>query len=296
MLGFRHYGHEITGTNSRLTKQMNPIFGANARFKILERGSHYLITLDVKASRVAQARWSAGIWKRVVQYANGNFPGKDDAANILALMRELGWSLHTVSFGGPERRALESGIVKEALEVRPQVAEILCWIAKPGENAERDRRAVKIISEHYGSVSLGLVAGRVVSRSFGADHFLDSISRFVYDSLQQMNEDLARLPEPSPIRICATQYCPRFFVRDGKHLHCEKHRGAKATRSPDENRRYKFIRDNLRTPIHKLEKKITSGRLASARDGAWKLKCVTQIHINRTRRIKKRPIDYLRIG
>ena len=54
-------------------------------------------------------------------------------------------------------------------------------------------------------LDLQLVKGRVVSRSFGADHFLDSISRFVCDSLQQMSKDLARLPEPSPIRICEMQ-------------------------------------------------------------------------------------------
>ena len=239
---------------------MKDFFGSNVRFNIRGRGSHRLIVLDVKASRLAHARWSAGMWERVVNYTNGTFLEKKDTANILALMCELGWSLHTVSFGGPERRALESGIVKEALEVRPQVAEILCWIAKPGENTECDRRAVKIISEHYGSVCLELVGGRVVSRSFGADHFLDSISRFVYDSLQQMSKDLARLPEPSPIRICMTQHCSRFFVRDGKHLHCEEHRGTKVSRPTDENRRYKFIRDNLRAPIYKLRNKIASGR------------------------------------
>jgi hypothetical protein len=128
------------------------------------------------------------------------------------------------------------------------------------------------------------------------EHFLDSISRFVCDSLQPMSENLARLPDPSPIRICAAQQCSRFFVRDGKHSYCEKHRGVKGSRSTDENRRYKFIRDNLRTPIHKLEKKISSGRLESARDGVWKDKCVTQIHTDRTKGIKKRPTDYLRIG
>ncbi len=197
-------------------------------------------------------------------------------------------------FGGAERRTLESSILKEARKARSHVAEILCWIAKPGEDRECDRRAVGTISKHCEGVNLELVEGRVVSRSFGADHFLGSISRFVYDSLQQMSKDLARLPEPSPIRICEEQDCTRFFVRDGKHFYCGKHRGNKASRSTNENRRYKFIRDNLRTLVRKLEKKIMSGRIASGRDGEWKLKCMTYIHIDRAKGIKKRPIDYLR--
>jgi hypothetical protein len=210
------------------------------------------------------------------------------------LTRELGWSSRTFSLGGTERRALESRIIKEAQDVRSQVGEIFFWMAKPGENEDRDRRAVKLISEHSRGVNFQLVGGPVVSRSFGEDHFLDSITRFVYESLQQMGKDLARLPDPSPIRICATQHCPRLFVRDGKHLHCENHRGAKVSRSADENRRYKFIRDNLRTSLRKLGKKIVSGRVMSARDGVWKDKCLTQIHIDRTKRIEKRPIEYLR--
>ena len=71
-----------------------------------------------------------------MNYANGTFPEEKDAANILALMHELGWSLPRYQFRGAERQAMESGIVKEAREVRSQVEEILCWIARPGENAE----------------------------------------------------------------------------------------------------------------------------------------------------------------
>jgi hypothetical protein len=54
----------------------------------------------------------------------------------------------------------------------------------------------------------------------------------------------------------------RFFVRDGKQLHCGKHRSVGVSRSTDENRRYKFIRDNMRIPVRKLEKKIMGGRIA----------------------------------
>jgi hypothetical protein len=111
-----------------------------------------------------------------------------------------------------------------------------------------------------------------------------------------MTKDLACLPELSPIRICAAQQCPRFFVRDGKHLYCEEHRGARSSRSTDENRRFKFIRDNLRIPVRKLQNKIESGRLERARDGVWKDKCLTRIHIDRTKGIKKRPTEYLRIS
>ena len=264
---------------------------SNGRLKIRGRGSDRQIVPDVKASREAHTRWSDRVWKQVVQYANGTQIEKNDAVNIAELMKDLGWS---PPIWGLERRTLQSAVVKEAREVRPQVREILCWIAKPGENAERDRRAVNLISEHNHGVKLELFEKHVVSRSHGMEHFLDLISRFVSDSLCQISKDLAILPEPSPTRICETQHCSRFFVRAGKHLYCEKHRGVKASRSTDQNRRFKFIRDNLRTPIGKLEKKITSGRLTSTRDGMWKLKCVTQIHIDKSRGIQKRPTDYLR--
>ena len=189
-------------------------------------------------------------------------------------MHELGWSPQVL---GIKRRSLEFCIVKEAREARPQVREVLFWIANPGENVGRDRRAVELISKHSQGIKIQLIAGRVVSRSFGMEHFIDLISRFVCDSLCQIGEDLARPLEPSPIRICETQHCPRFFVRDGKHLHCEKLRSVKVSRSTDENRRYKFIRDNLRIPAGKLKKKVASGRLENARDGIWKLKCVIQM-------------------
>jgi hypothetical protein len=275
---------------------MKDFFGSNARFNTRKRGSHLLITLDAKASRAAQARWSAGIWTRVVQYANGTLSEEKDIANILALMHDLGWSPPSELISREERRALVSRMAKETQEIRTQVGEILRWIARPGENAESDRRAVEMISEHSHGVKLQLVSGGVVGRSFEEEHFLDSISRFVCDSLRQISKNLARLPEPSPIRICEIQDCHQFFVRNRKHIHCEEHRGAKASRSTDENRRYKFIRDNLRTSLRKLGKKIASGRLVRARDGKWKDKCLRQIHIDRKIGIKKRPTDYLRIG
>jgi hypothetical protein len=275
--------------------KMKDFFGSNPWFKIRKRGSHRLMTLDVKASRAAPARWSAGIWTRVVQYANGTLSKDKDAANILALMHDLGWSPPSELSSREERRALVSRIIKEAREIRTQVGKILCWIATPGEDAESDRRAVEMISEHSHGVKLQLIHGQVVGKTFEGEHFLDSISRFVCDSLHQISKDLARLPEPSPIRICKIQDCHQFFVRDRKHIHCEEHRGAKASRSTDENRRYKFIRDNLRTPIHKLKKKIKSSRVARARDGVWKLKCLIQIHIDRTNGNRKRPTDYLRV-
>ena len=275
---------------------MKDFFGSNARFNIRKRGSDRLMTLDVKASSAAQARWSAGIWRRLVQFANGHLSEENDVANILGLMHDLGGSPPAELNSRAERWAWVSKIIKEAQQSRKEVGEILCWIVNPNENEERDRRAVKLISEHSHGVKLHLVNGRVVGRSFEAEHFLDSISRFVCDSLHQISKDLARLPEPSPIRICDLQGCHQFFVRDRKRMHCGEHRGARASRSTDENRRYKFIRDNLRTPVRKLKKKMISGRLASARDGVWKQKCLTQIHIDRTNGIKKRPTYYLRTG
>jgi hypothetical protein len=274
---------------------MKDFFGSNARFKIRKRGSHRLMTLDVKASRAAQARWSAGIWTRVVQYANGTLSEERDVANILALMHDLGWSPPSELISTEERRALVSRMIKEAREIRTQVGKVLRWIANPGEDAESDRRAVEMISEHSHGVKLQLFHEHVVGKTFEGEHFLDSISRLVCDSLHQISKDHARLPDPSPIRMCKIQVCHQFFVRDRKHIHCEEHRGAKASRSTDENRRYKFIRDNLRTPIHKLKKKITSSRVASARDGTWKLKCLIRIYIGRTNGNKKRPTDYLRV-
>ena len=273
---------------------MKDFFGSNARFNIRTRGSARLMTLDVKASRAAQARWSAGIWTRIVRYANSNLSEEKDVANILALMHDLGASPPAELNSRAERLAWVSKMIKEAQEIRKEVGEILSWIVNPNENADRDRHAVQLISEHSHGVKLQLVNGRIVGRSFEAEHFLDSISRFVCDSLHQISKDLARLPEPSPIRICDLQSCHQFFVRDRKHMHCGEHRGARASRSTDENRRYKFIRDNLRTPVRKLKKKMMSGRLASARDGVWKRKCLTQIHIDRTNGIKKRPTYYLR--
>jgi hypothetical protein len=275
---------------------MKEFFGSNARFKIRKRGSYRLMTLDVKASRAAQARWSAGIWTRVVQYANGTLSEEKDVANLLALMHDVGWSPPSELILGAERRALVFRMIKEAQEIRTQVGKILCWIASPGENAESDRHAVEMISDHSHGIKLQLVFGRVVGRTFEAEHFLDLISRFVCDSLHQFSKDLARLPEPSPIRICEIQACHHFFVRDRKHKRCEEHRGARTSRSTDENRRYKFIRDNLQTSLLKLGKKIASGRLVRARDGIWKQKCLTQIHKDRTNGIEKRPTDYLRIG
>ena len=171
---------------------------------------------------------------------------------------------------------------------------VVALILRHGPGRELDGRAVKIISEHSRGIRLELIDRRHVSRSFGAERFLDSISRFVRDSLQEIGH-VARLPEPSPIRICETQNCHRFFVREGKRIHCEKHRGARAYRSTDENRRYKFIRDNLRIPLRKLEKKIMSGRLPGTQDGVWKEKCLSQIHIDRIKKIEKRPGYYLRI-
>jgi hypothetical protein len=275
---------------------MKDFFGPNARFKIRKQGSHRLMTLDIKASRAARTRWAAGIWTRVVQYAHGTLSEENDVANIPALMHDLGWSPPSKFDSSAERRALVSRMIKEAREIRSQVGEILCWIANPGKNEESDRRAVKMLSEHSHGVKLQLVRGGVVGRTFEAEHFPDVISKFVCDSLQQFGKDLARLPEPSPIRICKIQDCHRFFVRDRKHIYCEEHRGAKATRSTDENRRYKFIRDNLRTSLGKLKRKIGSGRLLRARDGIWKQKCLTEICNDRTKRSKKRPTDYLRIG
>jgi hypothetical protein len=275
---------------------MKDFFGPNARFKIRKHGSHRLMTLDVKESRAAQGRWSAGIWTRVVQYANGTLSEEKDIANILALMRDVGWSPPSKLTSTAERRALVSRMVKEAREIRTQVGQILYWIATPGENAESDRHAVEMISEHSHGIKLQLVRGGVVGRTFEAEHFLDVISKFVCDSLQQFSKDFARLPEPSPIRICEIQACHHFFVRDRKLIRCEDHRGVKAGRSTDENRRYKFIRDNLRTHLRKLGKKIVSGRLVRARDGVWKQECLTRIHIDRTNGTMKRPTDYLRIG
>src|ERR1700676_1968269 len=207
--------------------------------------------------------------------------GQKDVANILGLMHDLGGSPPAELISRAKRRAWVSKMIKEAQEIRKEVGEILSWIVNPNENADRDRHAVQLISEHSHGVKLQLVNGRVVGRSFEAEHFLDSISRFVCDSLHQISKDLARLPEPSPIRMCELQGCHQFFVRDRKHTHCGEHRGARASRSTDENRRYKFIRDNLRTPVRKLKKKMMSGRLASARAGVWKRKCLTQIHIHR---------------
>lgn len=276
--------------------KMKEFFGSNARFKIRKRGSYRLMTLDVKASRAVRAQWSAGIWSRVVQYANGTLSVKKDVANILALIHDVGWSPPSELISRAERQALVSRMLKEAQEIRTQVGQILYWVTSPGENEESDRHAVEMISEHSHGDKLQIVRGGIVGRTFEAEHFLDVISKFVCDSLQQFSKNLARLPEPSPIRICEIQSCHHFFVRDRKHIRCEEHRGAIASRSKDENRRYKFIRDNLRTSLRRLAKKIASGRLVRARDGKWKEKCLTQIHIDRTNGIKKRPADYLRIG
>jgi hypothetical protein len=59
----------------------------------------------------------------------------------------------------------------------------------------------------------------------------------------------------------------RFFVRDGKQLHCGKHRSVGVSRPTDENRRYKFIRDNMRIPVRKLEKKIMGFEMAFYKRG-----------------------------
>jgi hypothetical protein len=275
-----------------LGTRMNDSFIPDYRLKIRKGADCQLLVRDVSASRKAQAEWSAGVWKRLVQFVNGTEAKKKDAANVMSLMYELGWNPPTELTSAAERKALVSDIIKEAQEVRTQVREILYWIANPDENGELDGRAVKIISEHSRGIKLEPLDKRHVGRSFGAERFLDSISRFVCDSLQQIGH-VVRLPEPSPIRICETQHCHRFFGRDGKHIHCEKHRGARAYRSTDQNRRYKFIRDNLRIPLRKLEKKI--GRLAGAQDGVWKQKCLSQIHIDRNKKIKKGPGYYLRI-
>ena len=220
--------------------------------------------------------------------------GQKDVANILRLMHDLGGSPPAELNSRAERWAWVSKMIKEAQEIRKEVGEILCWIVNPNENAERDSRAVKLISEHSHGVKLQFVNGRVVGRSFEGEHLLDLISRFMCGSLRQVSEDLALLPEPCPIRRCKAQQCPKFFVRDGKNLYCKKHRRVKTSRSTGQNTRYKYVRDHMRTSLRKLEKNITSGRLAIARDGAWKQECLRQIHIDRSKGIKKRPIDYLR--
>ncbi len=75
-------------------------FGSEPRFSIHGRGSRRLIVLNVKASRVAQARWSAGIWKRIVHCANADYPEEKDVMNVLWLMSELGWSARALSIWG----------------------------------------------------------------------------------------------------------------------------------------------------------------------------------------------------
>jgi hypothetical protein len=151
---------------------MKKFFGFNARFKPRVSGSDFLVVLDVRASTEMQARWLARTWKRVVQYVNGTLSEEKDVANILALMHDLGWSPPAQLNSGAERRAFASKMIKVAQEVRTQVREILCWIVNPGENTDRDRRAVNIISEHSHGVKLQLVDGRVVGRSFGTSIFL----------------------------------------------------------------------------------------------------------------------------
>ena len=197
------FGCRTDGSKAQIISiQMERSFGQHTRLKIRSKsGSDRLLSLDAKASRQAREKWSAGIWQRLVQYANGTLPEKEDATNVLRLMIELGWSLRVEAIWAAERVTLESRIIKEAGEVLPQVKEILFWIAEPGKNMERDRRAVKTIADHFQATDLSLVKERVVSRSFGTEHLLDAICRFVYDLLQQANKDLACLPDQSPIRI-----------------------------------------------------------------------------------------------
>src|ERR1700682_2853352 len=169
-----------------LGTRMNDSFIPDYRLKIRKGADCQLLVRDVSASRKAQAEWSAGVWKRLVQFVNGTEAKKKDAANVMSLMYELGWNPPTELTSAAERKALVSDIIKEAQEVRTQVREILYWIANPDENGELDGRAVKIISEHSRGIKLEPLDKRHVGRSFGAERFLDSISRFVCDSLQQI--------------------------------------------------------------------------------------------------------------
>jgi len=126
---------------------MKEFFGSNARLKIRQSGSHIALAPDLKASRKARARWSVGIWKRIVEFANVIYPGEIDAENVIQLVSELDLSRRAPLIWEPEPSALGYGIAEEARRVCQQVENILCWIAKPGEDTERDKLAVKTISE-----------------------------------------------------------------------------------------------------------------------------------------------------
>src|ERR1700676_554628 len=102
---FRCYSRgESKAQKYEVCTTMDGTFGSNARLNTRKSGPDFDLVLNLRASRKAQARWSMGIWKRIVQYANGTYPEEKDAANVLQLVSGLGWSARALSILGVERK------------------------------------------------------------------------------------------------------------------------------------------------------------------------------------------------
>ena len=248
-----------------------------------------------KEKRDAHERWVNEVWERVVRFANGTRSAKEDARNALSLSHQLGLFphlegaevTHVIAAYLQNRRVLNNKFVKDARLARPAIRAILGWVSRPGENQDRDRQAVETIAEHSSRVrsAIKVLDGRIVNQWREAKQesaLLDFVSDFIRNSLEQFAPNLSRLPNPSPVRLCAFARCQQFFARDGKSLYCTRHRGLKGSRSAGENRRYKFQRDNLlrgdrATWIRKLDRKIERlEEKSKASDRDWKLEFLTK--------------------
>src|ERR1019366_8944051 len=115
---------------------------------------------------------------------------RENERNILELMHAIGWTMITPSesLDSAQRFVNEAWssvsniprVIHDAREVRTQAREIMTWVARPGEDQERDKRAVAAVATHHDRIRTKLEIAGEIHRHFEGDNFLDLIAKLAF--------------------------------------------------------------------------------------------------------------------